>query len=43
MDVRNKASEKVAIKNLYKKEGISRKSIKLKDKYFDMYLYAKVK
>ena len=40
----NKASEKVAIKNGYKKEGLMKKALKGKDgKMHDCYLYAKVK
>jgi [ribosomal protein S5]-alanine N-acetyltransferase len=39
----NKASEKVAIKNNYKKEGLMKKAIKSRDgKMKDAYLYAKV-
>lgn len=41
---KNKASEKVAIKNNYHKEGLMKKAIKAKDgKMKDVYLYAKVK
>jgi [ribosomal protein S5]-alanine N-acetyltransferase len=43
MQTKNKASEKVAIKNNYRKEGLLRKYIKGKDgKMKDCYLYAKV-
>jgi hypothetical protein len=37
------ASERVAIKAGYKKEGMMRSAVKTGDKYFDMHLYAKVK
>lgn len=43
MDVRHKASEKVAIKCGYKKEGVMRKAIKTGKSYYDAFLYAKVK
>lgn len=43
MNIKHKASEKVAIKHGYKKEGIMKKSLKNKNRYFDAYLYAKVK
>jgi [ribosomal protein S5]-alanine N-acetyltransferase len=43
MDLNNKASRKVAIKNNYKKEGIMKKSIDNNGKFCDVYLYAKVK
>jgi len=43
MDPRNKASEKVAIKCGYKKEGSLKKSIKMGDDFLDTYLYAKVR
>ncbi len=39
---KNRASEKVAIKCGYEKEGIMRKSIKMGDEFLDTYLYAKV-
>ena len=42
MDPRNIASEKVAIKCGYKKEGTMKKSIEDNGKFFDAYLYAKV-
>jgi len=43
MQPANKASEKVAIKNGYHKEGLMKKAIKGKDgKMKDGYLYAKV-
>lgn len=43
MDIRHKASEKVAIKRRYKKEGVMRKAIENSGRYFDAYLYAKTK
>lgn len=43
MDPRNIASEKVAIKCGYKKEGTMRKVIKDGNEFSDAYLYAKVK
>ncbi|MCF7795432.1 GNAT family N-acetyltransferase [Patescibacteria group bacterium] len=43
MDPRNIASEKVAIKCAYKKEGTMKKAIKDGDKFSNAYLYAKVK
>jgi len=43
MNIKNKASEMVAIKAGYKKEGLLRKAFKHGDKYIDEYLYAKVK
>jgi ribosomal-protein-alanine N-acetyltransferase len=42
MDPKNKASEKVAIKNGYKKEGLMKKAIKNTGKLYDAYLYAKI-
>ncbi|MFC1728636.1 GNAT family N-acetyltransferase [Nanoarchaeota archaeon] len=39
----NKASERVAIKVGYEKEGLMKKSIEQQGKYKDTYLYAKVK
>ncbi|MCP4178894.1 MAG: GNAT family N-acetyltransferase [bacterium] len=42
MITENKASERIAIKCGYEKEGISKKKIKVIDKYYDCYLYAKV-
>ena len=42
MTVENKASERVAIKSDYKKEGIMRKAIRIFGKNKDAYLYAKV-
>ena len=42
MDPRNKASEKVAIKNGFIKEGLLKKVLKFNDDYFDNLLYAKV-
>lgn len=43
MDPRNKASEKIAIKNNFKKEGLLKKVVKFNDDYFDNLLYAKIK
>ena len=43
MDKRHKASEKVAIKAGYQKEGVMRKAFKDKNKRVDVFLYAKVK
>ncbi|GAH84934.1 unnamed protein product, partial [marine sediment metagenome] len=43
MNVRHKASEKVAIKCAYKKEGVMKKAIKTGKSYYDAFLYAKVK
>lgn len=43
MDPRNGASERVAIKCGYQKEGTTRKSIKRGDEFRDQHLYAKVK
>lgn len=43
MKIENKASERVAIKCGYKKEGIMKKTLKQKDTLCDCYLYAKVK
>lgn len=43
MNTKHKASEKVAIKCGYKKEGIMKKSIENSGKICDAYLYAKVK
>ena len=44
MCTQNLASERVAIKCGYKKEGIKKKAIKVgKNKYEDAYLYAKIK
>lgn len=42
MDPQNKASEKVAIKNNFKKEGLLKKVMKFEDNYYDNLLYAKV-
>ncbi|MDD2681070.1 MAG: GNAT family N-acetyltransferase [Patescibacteria group bacterium] len=42
MDPKNKASEKVAIKNNYKKEGLMKKFIIKENSYQDALLYAKV-
>jgi ribosomal-protein-alanine N-acetyltransferase len=39
---KNKASENVAAKCGYKKEGIVRKKLLLNNQYYDSYLYAKV-
>jgi ribosomal-protein-alanine N-acetyltransferase len=43
MDPRNIASERVAIKAGYKKEGTMKKAIEHKGKYRDAHLYAKTK
>jgi len=43
MDIENKASERVAIKSGYKKEGLLKKAFQSKRGYVDNYLYAKVK
>ncbi len=43
MNVRHRASEKVAIKCGYKKEGLMKKAIKTDKSYYDAFLYAKVK
>lgn len=43
MDPRNKASEKVAIKNNFKKEGLLKKVVKFNNDYFDNLIYAKVR
>ncbi|WP_164880516.1 GNAT family N-acetyltransferase [Clostridium manihotivorum] len=43
MDPRNKASEKVAIKNNFEKEGLLKKVVKFQNGYFDNIIYAKVK
>ncbi len=43
MNVRNRASEKVAIKCGYNKEGVMKKAIKTGNSYYDAFLYAKVK
>lgn len=42
MDPQNKASEKVAIKNNFKKEGLLKKVIKFQNYYYDNLLYAKI-
>lgn len=43
MQPANTASEKVAIKNGYKKEGLMKKAVRNKEgKMKDVYLYAKV-
>ncbi|MBE6059730.1 MAG: GNAT family N-acetyltransferase [Clostridium sulfidigenes] len=42
MDPRNKASERVAIKNNYKKEGLLKKVMKFENNYYDNLLYAKI-
>lgn len=42
MAIENTASERVAIKAGYKKEGIMQKGICIFEKYHDAYLYAKV-
>ena len=38
----NKASQKIAINAGYKKEGILRKMLLVKDKWYDCYLYSKI-
>ncbi len=43
MDPQNKASERVAIKNNFIKEGLLKKAIKLQDNYYDNLLYAKTR
>ncbi|WP_160672474.1 GNAT family N-acetyltransferase [Clostridium sp. C8-1-8] len=43
MDPQNKASEKVAIKNNFEKEGLLKKVVKFHNDYFDNLLYSKVK
>ncbi|MFH1316522.1 MAG: GNAT family protein [Candidatus Woesearchaeota archaeon] len=43
MNPKNKPSEKVAIKCGYKKEGIKKKALETRGRYYDAYLYAKVK
>ncbi|MFH1053174.1 MAG: GNAT family N-acetyltransferase [Candidatus Woesearchaeota archaeon] len=43
MNPKNKASEKVAKKCRYKKEGTMKKVIKSKENYWNAHLYAKVK
>ncbi len=43
MDPRNKASEKVAIKNDFLKEGLLKKVLEFQGEYYDNLLYAKVK
>lgn len=43
MDPRNKASEQVAIKNNYKKEGLLNKVVEFEGEYYDYLLYAKTK
>jgi len=43
MDPKNKASERVAVKRGYKKEGTMRKAVKVEGEFKDMHLYAKVK
>ncbi|HBA03489.1 MAG TPA: N-acetyltransferase [Clostridium sp.] len=42
MDPRNKASERVAIKNNFKKEGLLKKVMKFENNYYDNLLYAKI-
>ncbi len=43
MDPRNKASEKVAIKNNFIREGLLRKAVEFQGEYYDNLLYAKVR
>lgn len=42
MAIENKASERVAIKCGYEKEGILRQMLIVEDKYYDCYLYSKI-
>ncbi len=42
MDPQNKASEKVAIKNNFVKEGLLKKITKFEDNYYDNLLYVKI-
>ena len=42
MAKQNKASQRVAVKGGYKKEGILVQMLFIEDKYFDCYLYAKI-
>jgi len=42
MAIENKASEKIAIKCNYKKEGTMKQCFKIFNKYHDAYLYAKI-
>ncbi len=42
MDPQNRASERVAIKNNFKKEGLLKKVMKFEGNYYDNLLYAKV-
>jgi len=42
MDPQNRASERVAIKNNYKKEGLLKKVMKFENNYYDNLLYAKI-
>ena len=42
MAKQNKASQRVAVKGGYKKEGIMAQMLFIEDKYFDCYLYAKI-
>lgn len=43
LEPKNKASERVAVKCGYHKEGLMRKAFRKKDSFCDGYLYAKVK
>ncbi|HCQ89441.1 MAG TPA: N-acetyltransferase, partial [Clostridium sp.] len=43
MDLRNKASEKVAIKNNFVRESLLRKAVEFQGKYYDNLLYTKVR
>ena len=38
----NKASQKIAIKSGYKKEGVLRQMLFVEDKWYDCYLYSKI-
>jgi len=42
MDPQNRASERVAIKNNFKKEGLLKKVMKFENNYYDNLLYAKI-
>jgi len=42
MNPQNRASERVAIKNNFKKEGLLKKVMKFENNYYDNLLYAKI-
>jgi ribosomal-protein-alanine N-acetyltransferase len=42
MAKQNKASQKIAIKSGYKKEGILKQSLLVENKWYDCYLYSKI-